>query len=142
MKKANFDMQNFLITFVLFSAVMVTFGSIAFTMSEDYAPLGSPTVNSSFISTYNKLDTINGDVEGIQGKMSNINTNDYGTGVEVFGDALGALKLFFNSMIYSNELIINMSYVLGIDPIWTTALTTIIIILVLTTVLFMVIKYR
>jgi hypothetical protein len=141
-KKGDFDIQSFLITLVLFIAITVTFGTIAYETGQNYEPITGDTISPEFRNTYDQLAVLEANTEEIEGKVVGTNTGSLDAATEFFGDALNSLKLIGTSLSTSKTMITNMATTLGLPPFILRVFTTILILLLLTTIIFMIFRYR
>lgn len=141
-KKGEFDLQNFMITLVLFIGITVTFGFVASDMSESYEPLTGNTVSSEFTDTYNQLSELEGSTKDIQEKITDTNTGSLDAATEFFGDALNSIKLIGKSMSTSKTMINSMSTTIGVPNLWNRIFTMLLVLLVLSVIIFMIFRYR
>lgn len=130
MKKGEFTLSSYLITFLIVCGILVTFGTMAVKMGNDYAPLRTTAVNSSFSSTYNKLDTI---VSISEEQTSKIKQTDIGTANDantLYSNALATSKMILPSISIFNSMINDAATMIGVPPIWITIAGTIMFILI------------
>ena len=73
---ANFDIQNYMITFLLVVGVMVTFGTVAYNLGQDYDSMGGATVDGDFKETYNKLDMLEDRTDEMREKIEEVETEE------------------------------------------------------------------
>ena len=139
-KKAGFDIQNYLVTFILVIGILVTFGTFAYNLGQDYDTISNATIDTTFQNTYDKLDVISGETEDIQNKLvqSDVGTEDSDS--QFYGGALQTVKIAIQSLFTSNEMITNMGEALGVPAMWITIPALIIMILLFTTLVFMIFK--
>jgi len=141
-KKAEFNIQTFIITVLIFMGVVVTFGTMAYTMSDKYDTLGGADISSDFANTYNRIDDITEDTENIRAKVLDTQTGTMEAGSEFLGDALNSIKLVGQSVTTSTAMIQDIAVALGVDSMWVQIATTILIVMVITTIIFMVFRSR
>lgn len=141
-KKASFDIQNYLITFVVLAGLLVTFGSFATEMGNKYNPLTGDTVSSEFQSTYDNLDEVVDTTKDIEDKLMSSDLGKEDSASEFVGGGLHALKLVKTISSTVKSMIINMAVSLGVPSIWVTIGILVIIILIITTFIFMIFKTR
>lgn len=139
-KKAGFDIQNYLITFLLFVGVMITFSTIAVEMGNNYQTIGGATVDEDFVTTYEQLGEITSTTEDIEDKVVETTTGTSDASSQFLGDALNSLKLIVPSMSASRTMIEAMAIKMGVPPIWMQIATTALIIMIMTTIIFMIFK--
>lgn len=141
-KKAEFDLQSFLVTFVFFIGIMVTFGLAAVNVGNTYQPLTNNTVDSTFAGTYNKLSSLESKTQEIQAKVENTQTGTQDSQSEFLGDALNSLKLIVPALQSTNSMINDMAKAIGLPVIWFRVLSLVVIIMLITVILFMIFRYR
>lgn len=141
-KKAEFDIQSFLVTLVLFIAITVTFGTVAYDTAQNYEPLTGDTISPEFQDTYDQLAVLEADTEEIEGKVVGTNTGSLDAATEFFGDALNSLKLIGTSLSTSKNMMVNMATTLGLPPFLLRVFTTVLILTLLTVIIFMIFRYR
>lgn len=141
-KKGGFDIQNFLVTFLLFSGILVTFGTFAYQLGQDYSSISNATISTEFADTYDKIDTISGETKDIQDKLEQSDVGDEASDTQFLGGALQSVKITFTALGTSNEMISNMGTALGIPAIWISIASLILIIMLITVILFMIFKSR
>jgi hypothetical protein len=141
-KRAEFDIQSFLITLVLFIGITVTLGTTAYEMGQSYQPLTSNTISPEFQETYDQLATLESSTEDIENKVVGTNTGGLDAATEFFGDALNSLKLIGTSLSTSKNMMVNMADTLKIPNYLYRIFTTILILMLLTVIIFMIFRYR
>jgi hypothetical protein len=141
-KKAEFDLQTFLVVLVLFIGITVTFGSFAVSLSQSYEPLTGNTVSPEFSNTYNQLSTMETGTAAIQEKVVDTQTGSLDAATEFFGDALNSLKLVGTSLSTTKTLMTDMAKTLNVGEFWFRILSTVLILMVLTVIIFMIFRYR
>lgn len=141
-KKAAFDLQTFVVTFVLFMGIMVTFGTIAVSMSNSYMPMTGDTVDDSFTNTYNKLDDIETSTQELKEKVVDTDTGTSDSSAEFLGDALNSLKLIGKSLSSVVVMFEDVATTIGMPSIWFRVLSAVVIIMLFTVVIFMIFRYR
>lgn len=139
-KKGSFDIQNYLISILLVIGIMVTFGTSAVNMGDNYETIGGGQVDPAFIDTYNKLDEIEDETDKIQQKVLETDTGTTDADSQFLGDALNSLKLIVPSMTASLSMISSMAVQLGVPLIWQRLAFSILIVMIVTTIIFMVFK--
>ena len=137
MKKAAFNIQTFLIGFLVVSGIFVTFGSLAYQMGQDYSTISPSTINGSFSNTYNKIDTIVATTGDIQTKLEQSDVGDSDAATQSYGGVLGATKLVGSVLTISSSMINDMATTLHVPKIWIVIATAVIIIALVTTFIFM-----
>jgi hypothetical protein len=141
-KKAEFDLQSFLITFIFFIGIMVSLGMFASNMITDYRPLKNSTMDSSFDSTYNKLNTIEDRTKTIQEGIVSTDSGTKDASAEFFGDALNSMKLLVPALQVTGTMTDSMASSLGMPDIWFRILSLAVVIMLITVLLFMIFRYR
>ena len=139
-KKAEFNIQNYLIAFLVVIGILVTFGTMAVKMSNDYSPLHTSQVNSSFTSTYNKLNTI---VDIAEEQKDSVNTADVGTETsttQVYSGALRAIKILSPSLSIFNAMINDAAVMIGVPSIWIVIAGTSLFVLFTCAIIFMIFR--
>ena len=140
-KKGGFDIQNYLITFLVVSGILITFGSFSYQMTKDYAPLGViSTENDTFSDTYDKLDVITSRTETIQTKLEQSSLGDASAQTQFFGDVMASIKLVIPSITIAQTMLYDMAKTIGIPVIWLSIMSTSLIILIITTFIFMILN--
>lgn len=141
-KRAAFDIQNYLVTFLIFVGIMITFGTVAFEMGTSYQTIGGSEVSEEFSKTYDQLDIIQAETEELEDKLVETTTGTEDADSQFLGDALNSLKLIVPSLTASTSMIGSMATTIGIPVIWQTIFTLVLIIMILTVILYMIFKSR
>lgn len=141
-KKAEFDIQKYLITFLLFSGIIVTLGSLAYTMGQDYNTINSVEIDGSFSNTYNKIGVITGEAEDMQSQFEQADVGNENADAQFLGGALKTVKISFQSIGITQGMIQDIAVLVKAPQIWSTIFKAIIVILMVTTILFMIFKSR
>ena len=141
-KRAAFDIQNFLVTIVLFIGITVTFGSMAVQMSNDYNAVTGDTVSSEFSTTYDQLSVLEDTTNEIDETVFDTTTGSTDAATNFFGDALNTLKLITTSLGTTKTMMTSMAVSLGISEFWFRILSMILIIMLVTVIIFMIFRYR
>jgi len=140
--RAAFDIQNYLVTVLLFMGIMVTFGTVAYNMGQNYETIGGSEISSEFKDTYNNLNIIESETAELQDKLVETQTGTDDADSQFLGDALNSLKLIIPSLTASTTMIREMSTSIGIPVLWQRIFTLILIIMILTVILYMIFKSR
>ncbi len=141
-KRAAFDIQNYIVTFLIFTGIMVTFGTVAYNMGQNYQTIGGATVSADFKNTYDHLSTIEGETKQLQDKLVETQTGTEDADASFLGDALNSLKLIIPSMSTGVTVIGDMAWTLEIPPFWMRIFTTVLLVMILTVILYMIFKSR
>ena len=139
-KKAEFNIQNYLIAFLVVIGILVTYGTMAVKMSNDYSSLHTSQVNSSFTNTYNKLNTI---VDIAEQQKDEVNTADVGTETsttQVYSGALRAIKILSPSLSIFNAMINDAAVMIGVPSIWVVIAGTSLFVLFTCAIIFMIFR--
>ena len=139
-RKAGFDIQNYMIAFLVVCGILVTFGTMSVKMGNDYAPLHTTPINSSFSQTYNKLDSI---VAVAEDQKNKINTADVGTEestTQIFAGSLSAIKILIPSLSIFSTMINDAAVMIGIPAIWVTIAITSLFVLFTCAIIFMIFR--
>ena len=141
-KRAEFSIQTYLIGVLLFMAIVVSLGGVAYTMTSTYSSMSGVSMDSSFTNTYDKLDTITGHVSDVQSEFEQADTGDQDASSQFYGGALGTLKTIIPSLSLTQTILEDISDSIGIDPFWIAIIGTIISIMLFTTFLYMIFGNR
>jgi cell division protein FtsB len=142
-KKAGFDIQNYLVTIILFMGILVTFGGAAVSLSNNYAAVGGANVDDTeFKASYNKLSQLDADTKDLKDKVEDLNSGTQDSSSEFFGDALNSIKLVITGMGTGVTMVGDIATDLEVPSIWKQIATTILIIMIVTTIIFMIVKSR
>ena len=141
-KKGEFDIQSFLITFVLFIGIMVTLGLFSADVNDKYQSLSNNTIDPSFTATYNKLSSLQSKTEEIEQKVVETQTGTADSSTEFLGDAIASLKMIVPALLTTNVMIDDMARSVGVPPIWLDVLGLVMIIMLITVIIFMIFRYR
>lgn len=140
--KAEFNIQTFLVGFLIFIGVAVTFGSMAQDMSDKYDYLGGGTVTGDFVARYDQVDEVETVTSNIESKVLSADSGTEDSQTEFLGDVLGSVKLLFPLFGDVLTLVYSAADDIGVPPIWTTITIAVIIIMLITTLIFMVFKSK
>ena len=141
-KKAEFDLQSFLITFLIFVGVLVTLGTVANEVIGNYNPITGDTGDPEFIATYDKLDSIEAQTDELKNKVVDTDTGTADASTDFLGDAVSSLKLVGTSLSSTTIMIDGFARTIGIEPYWFRILSMVLIIMLFTVILFMIFRYR
>jgi hypothetical protein len=78
----------------------------------------------------------------IQEKVVDTQTGSLDAATEFFGDALNSLKLVGTSLSTTKTLMTDMAKTLNVGEFWFRILSTVLILMVLTVIIFMIFRYR
>ena len=141
-RRGSFDIQNYLITFLIVIGVLITFGNLAVDLSETYETQGGGQVSKDFADTYDNLEAVNEKVEDIEGKIKAADVGDEDAEAQFLGDVVNSLKILIPSLTIGTTMGQDMMEALGIGYPWTVILKMSLIIMIITTILFMIFKSR
>ena len=141
-KRAGFDIQNYIITLLLVMGILVTFGTVAYDMGQTYEPAGGAVVNESFRSTYNHLQEIKETTDELQEKIEQADTGDASADTQFFGDVLNSVKIIIPTMGVGLAMVTDFTRALNIPAIWGTIAMTALVVMIITVIIFMLLKSR
>jgi hypothetical protein len=120
--------------------IIVTFGTFASMMSDDYATLSNPQISIGFITPYNNTKNIIAETEILDTQIQQANLGTSEASSSFYGDIVNAIKLIKPSLASFSTMITSMSQTLYVPPLWVGIAVAILIIMFVTTMIFMIFK--
>jgi len=141
-KAAAFDIQNYIITILLVIGVLVTFGTLSYDLGQTYEPAGGAVVNESFKATYDHISEIKETTDELQEKIEQADTGDASADTQFFGDVLNSVKIIIPTMGVGLAMVTDFTVALHIPAIWQTIAMTGLVVMIITVIIFMLLKSR
>jgi len=139
-KRAAFDFRMYLIALLIVMGALVSFSQVYISMAGKY---GVTTTNAtSFSNTYNRINEVAGITESATTLSSGADLGDESATTTNYGNVVSMLKTIMGALGLPKAMIIDMSSTLGVPSIWITIATLVVVILVITTFIFMVFQTR
>ncbi len=139
-KKGEFDFRTYLIGITLVMGILVTLSMSYSSMAQKYGV--STTSATNFSNTYNKLSTIQTFTGEADTGLTGSKLNDQATSTEFWGNMLSLGKKIYGLISLPKEMIADVFNTIPIDPIWKKIAILIIVILFVTSFIFLIFQSR
>lgn len=142
MKKAAFNIQAYIVAFLIVSGIIITMGTFAVKLGQNYQGITNNGMVDQFTSTYNKLNSTIQTTQQMQAQLSqsDIGTTDAST--QFYGGFIGAIKLIGSSLTLIPSMLQDAATYLHIPALWVTIFIAVIIVLLVTSLLFMILRIQ
>jgi hypothetical protein len=139
-KRAGFNFQTYLIGLLLVMGILFSFAAAYVDMAEKY---GLDTASAEdFGNTYNKVSDITTATKSMEEKTTDTNLGTESSAATNYGGALEIMKIITGLLSLPKEMIASIGNTFEIPPIWIAIAIAMIVILIVTTVLFMIFQTR
>jgi len=139
----NFNIQNYMITFLLVIGVLITFSGAAVSMNNKYSAVSGTTIDTTnFNRTYDQLDEIQDETEDLEDRLIGGGTGDQDADTTFLGEALSSVKIVFQSFGATKTMVQETIDTFKIPQIWYRIFMLMLVIMIATTIVFMIFKHK
>lgn len=138
----GFDIQKYLIGVLILMGILITFGGLSYSMGQDYSSITTAEISDDFRNTYDHLDTITDTTANMESKIRGGDIGNQDSQTEVLSDTLSALKLLGSTYGVSKDMIFDFVETFNIPNVWRVIFYTSLIVLIVTTIIFMIFKTK
>lgn len=135
-------LHEYLVMILVFSLVVVVALSAVENMVDNYEDMGiTVAMDRNRSDAFNKIDTIEGKTESIEGAVAGTDVGGEDSSITFLGGAWNAIQIVFGSLGVAKSLVYEIGALFKIPAIITTTILTIIIIAIVFTGIYMVMRH-